>query len=126
MPQKQKGRLLNAIKEHSSNIIGFREVSRAADYSGEVEGSRFRPKYGEGKVKIDCIFTTLPTDPSASFAIEDTPEDGIYISDHRSIMALLIFKSNLIFNKKVDICIKVRYNRSVIFKKYFFYGGKKQ
>ena len=65
-------------------------------------GSYFRQKYGEGKVKIDCIFTTLPTDPSASFAIEDTPEDGIYISDHRSIMALLIFKSNLIFNKKVD------------------------
>ena len=57
---------------------------------GKVEGSSyFRQKYGEGKVKIDYIFTTLPTDPSASFAPEDIPEDGVYISDHRPVIAFI-------------------------------------
>ncbi len=39
--------------------------------------------------KIDYIFTDLPCDPSASFIIEDEPIEGIYISDHNPVCALV-------------------------------------
>ena len=53
------------------------------------KSSYWQEKYGTDKVKIDYIFTTLPTDPGASFAIEDIPENEIYISDHRPVMAFV-------------------------------------
>ena len=43
----------------------------------------------EKAVKIDYIFTNLPCDTSKSFVIEDIPEDGIYISDHNPVCALI-------------------------------------
>ena len=38
-------------------------------------------------VKIDYVFTNLPTDPSESYALSDQPVDGIYISDHYPVVA---------------------------------------
>lgn len=39
------------------------------------------------RVKIDYIFTNLPTDPSEAYALSDEPVDGIYISDHQPVVA---------------------------------------
>lgn len=39
--------------------------------------------------KIDYIFTDLPCDPAASFMVADEPVDGLYISDHNPICALI-------------------------------------
>ena len=39
--------------------------------------------------KIDYIFTNLPTDPSESYAVEDVPVNGIYISDHLPVVAFV-------------------------------------
>ena len=39
--------------------------------------------------KIDYVFTTLPTDPSASYALSEEPREGIYISDHRPVVAFV-------------------------------------
>ena len=38
-------------------------------------------------VKIDYVFTNLPTDPNESYALSDQPVDGIYISDHCPVVA---------------------------------------
>ena len=40
-------------------------------------------------VKIDYVFTNLPTDPSESYALSDQPVDGIYISDHCPVVAFV-------------------------------------
>ena len=40
-------------------------------------------------VKIDYIFTNLPTDPSDSYAVKDDHENGIYISDHNPVVAFV-------------------------------------
>ncbi len=53
------------------------------------ENKEWLKKFGTDKVKIDYIFTTLKTSPESSFAVEDTPVDGIYISDHRPVMAYI-------------------------------------
>ena len=39
--------------------------------------------------KIDYVFTTLPTDPAASYALSEEPREGIYISDHRPVVAFV-------------------------------------
>ena len=43
----------------------------------------------EEMIKIDYVFTDLPTDPNESFAIPDAHKDGIYISDHRPVCAFI-------------------------------------
>ncbi len=40
-------------------------------------------------VKIDYVFTNLPTDVERSYAVEDVPVDGVYISDHRPVVAFV-------------------------------------
>jgi len=40
-------------------------------------------------VKIDYVFTNLPTNADESYAVEDIPIDGIYISDHRPVVAFV-------------------------------------
>ena len=39
--------------------------------------------------KIDYVFTTLPTDPDEAILYEDSPEDGVYLSDHRPVAAFV-------------------------------------
>ena len=43
----------------------------------------------EKRVKIDYVFTNLPTDPKESYALSDEPIDGIYISDHCPVVAFV-------------------------------------
>lgn len=43
----------------------------------------------ESRVKIDYVFTNLPTNADESYAVEDIPIDGIYISDHRPVVAFV-------------------------------------
>lgn len=40
-------------------------------------------------IKIDYIFTNLPTDSNESYAVKDAHEGGIYISDHRPVVAFV-------------------------------------
>ncbi len=53
------------------------------------ESEYWKERYGTDRVKIDYIFTSLPFEAEASFAVEDIPENGIYISDHRPVMAFI-------------------------------------
>ena len=41
------------------------------------------------RVKIDYIFTNLKTDVKKSYAVEDIPVEGIYISDHQPVVAFV-------------------------------------
>lgn len=43
----------------------------------------------EKRVKIDYVFTNLPTDVNESYALSDQPIDGIYISDHCPVVAFV-------------------------------------
>ena len=40
-------------------------------------------------VKIDYVFTNLPTNSDESYAVDDPHEDGIYISDHNPVVAFV-------------------------------------
>lgn len=44
----------------------------------------------EQAIKIDYIFTNLPVVDEESFAVPDPHEEGIYISDHRPVMASVL------------------------------------
>ena len=43
----------------------------------------------ERTIKIDYVFTNLPCDPKESYAVEDKPVGGIYISDHRPVVSFV-------------------------------------
>ena len=43
----------------------------------------------DNRIKIDYIFTNLKTDVKKSYAVEDIPKDGIYISDHQPVVAFV-------------------------------------
>ena len=51
--------------------------------------TNYAKKFGERAVKIDYIFTNLPTDVNESYALSDKPIDGIYISDHCPVVAFV-------------------------------------
>jgi endonuclease/exonuclease/phosphatase family metal-dependent hydrolase len=84
--------ILRAFCENSA--LSFTDATSRIEETfhafGKVGKSDYwRERYGTDKVKIDYIFTTLPTDPETSFAVEDIPVDGIYISDHRPVVAYI-------------------------------------
>ena len=43
----------------------------------------------EDCVKIDYVFTNLPSNTDESYAVEDIPVDGVYISDHQPVVAFV-------------------------------------
>ena len=43
----------------------------------------------EKTVKIDYVFTNMPTDINESYAVTDVPVNGVYISDHRPVVAFV-------------------------------------
>ena len=49
----------------------------------------YEDKFGKKIVKIDYIFTNLPTNVDESYAVEDIPVDGVYISDHRPVVSFI-------------------------------------
>ena len=40
-------------------------------------------------VKIDYIFTDMESDPAESYAVEDIPVEGLYISDHQPVIGFV-------------------------------------
>ena len=47
------------------------------------------PEFMNKDVKIDYVFTNLPTNPNDSYAVDDPHENGIYISDHTPVVAFV-------------------------------------
>ena len=65
-----------------------RETVDATKYiGGTFHGFGKRPP--EEMSKIDYVFTDMPCDPADSLLIPDEPVDGLYISDHRPVMAVV-------------------------------------
>lgn len=60
-------------------------VDLTADVGGTFHGFGTRVP----NTKIDYIFSSLPADPAESYAVEDQPEDGLYISDHKPVIAFV-------------------------------------
>ena len=66
------------------------EIEETFHAFGRVgKSSYWLEKYGEEKVKIDYIFTTPSISAKSAFAVEDEGVDGVYISDHRPIIAFV-------------------------------------
>lgn len=63
----------------------FPAVDVTAGLGGTFHGFNTRAV----KSKIDYIFTDLPCDPAESFIIPDEGIDGIYISDHHPVCAVV-------------------------------------
>lgn len=56
------------------------------DITANIEGTFH--KFGQRPTmsKIDYIFTDMESDPSESYAVEDIPVEGLYISDHLPVI----------------------------------------
>ena len=47
------------------------------------------PEFAAKDIKIDYVFTNMPTDINESYAVTDVPVNGVYISDHRPVVAFV-------------------------------------
>ena len=47
------------------------------------------PEFAAKSTKIDYVFTNLPTAPSESYTVDYGHDDGVYISDHHPVVALV-------------------------------------
>ena len=64
----------------------FRKVTDVTKHiDGTFHGFGTRAKMS----KIDYIFTDMKADPKKSYAVEDIPVDGLYISDHRPVIGFV-------------------------------------
>ncbi len=62
-------------------------IDATAPLGGTFHGfGKYSP---ENMTKIDYIFTDMPCDVSESLVIPDEPVEGLYISDHRPVMAVI-------------------------------------
>ena len=52
------------------------------DITAGIDGTFHDYGRRETMSKIDYIFTDMPSDPAESYALEDVPVNGLYISDH--------------------------------------------
>ena len=77
------------IKMLSSNKY-FPLTDATVNVGGTFHG--FGAYTDENAIKIDYIFTSLPVVEGKSFAVPDPHEDGIYISDHRPVMASVVIE----------------------------------
>ncbi len=66
---------------------GRETVDATAFIGGTFHGFGKLPP--EKMTKIDYVFTDMPCDPADSLLIPDEPVDGLYISDHRPVMAVV-------------------------------------
>lgn len=64
------------------------------DATKDIPGTfhNFGKRSDDDMLKIDYIYTTLPVVEGESFAVPDPHEDGIYISDHRPVMASVVIE----------------------------------
>ena len=62
------------------------------DATASVKGSfhNYGKHPDDEMTKIDYVFSSLPCVEEEAFAVPDPHEDGIYISDHRPVMASLV------------------------------------
>jgi endonuclease/exonuclease/phosphatase family metal-dependent hydrolase len=68
-------------------INGKPVIDATASLGGTFHG--FGRYTAEKAPKIDYIFTDLPCDISKSYIVTDTPADGLYISDHNPVCAIV-------------------------------------
>ena len=59
---------------------------------GKLKSEKYTDSIADRAVKIDYVFTNMPTDIGESYAVEDVPVDGIYISDHQPVVAYIDIK----------------------------------
>ncbi|WP_208787240.1 hypothetical protein, partial [Enterococcus faecalis] len=59
------------------------------DATSGIPGSFHGFRGDVGNHKIDYVFTNLPTDPAASYAIADDNACGVYYSDHNALCAFV-------------------------------------
>ena len=59
------------------------------DATKHIKGSFHGFKGEVGNCKIDYIFTNLPTNPAASYAVTDDDNCGNYYSDHHALCAIV-------------------------------------
>lgn len=59
------------------------------DLTAEVGGTFHGFGQRLPNTKIDYIFSNLPADPAESYAVQDEPADGVYISDHRPVISFV-------------------------------------
>ena len=86
---------LNAVPESTEIVMlsaakHFPMIDATANVGGTFHG--FGAYTDENAIKIDYIFTTMPVVEGESFAVPDPHEDGIYISDHRPVMASVVIE----------------------------------
>lgn len=82
-PEADAIRMILATKDY----LGTNEAT--SEIGGTFHGFSME-RINEGKmVKIDYIFTNLPTDPAKSYAIADDDRDGCFYSDHNAVCAFV-------------------------------------
>ncbi len=70
-------------------VISECEYLHAVDLTAGVGGTFHGFGTRVPNTKIDYIFSDLPADPTESYAVEDIPADGVYISDHRPVISFV-------------------------------------
>ncbi len=69
--------------------IDFIVNAGAKDLTSEMGGTFHDYGRREVKSKIDYIFTNASGSPEESYIVEDSPKDGVYISDHNPIVGFI-------------------------------------
>ncbi|MBQ9805637.1 MAG: endonuclease/exonuclease/phosphatase family protein [Clostridia bacterium] len=70
-------------------LLANKETLGIVDATKHIKGSFHAFKGDVGERKIDYIFTNLPTDASASYAIPDDDACGCYYSDHNALCSFV-------------------------------------
>ena len=81
---------LNAWPEHPEiKVITDCKYLNAVDLTADVGGTFHGFGTRENPTKIDYIFSDLPADPAESYAVNDVPVEGVYISDHFPVISFV-------------------------------------
>lgn len=81
----------NALPDSASiqMLLANKETLGIVDATKHIKGSFHGFRGDVGEHKIDYIFTNMPTDPTASYAIPDDDACGCYYSDHNALCAFV-------------------------------------
>lgn len=81
----------NALPDSTSIgvLLATAEDLGTVDATREIVGSSHGFRGDVGKRKIDYVFTNLPTDPAASYAVPDDNACGYFYSDHAALCAFV-------------------------------------
>ena len=86
---------LNALPDTTEiKMLSASEHFPLTEATAAVKGTfhAFGARSDDNMMKIDYVFSNLPCIEEEAFAVPDPHEDGIYISDHRPVMASLIIE----------------------------------